>query len=150
MWNKVLVLGALATFVGCGPRMGEVSGVAMFEGKPIPGGLLTFRHSDPSHNSVTYELPREGTFKVEIPVGDVSICIENREFEPKPATMPAIPPGMNLPPEVIKSMQASSKESSKVSDRWVKLPEKYYDMETSGLKILVKGGKQQETIEFKK
>ena len=43
MWNKVLVLGALAAFVGCGPRMGEVSGVAMFEGKPIPGGLLTFR-----------------------------------------------------------------------------------------------------------
>jgi hypothetical protein len=64
--------------------------------------------------------------------------------------MPAIPPGMNLPPDVIKSMQASSKESSKVSDRWVKLPEKYYDMETSGLKIVVKGGKQQETIEFKK
>jgi len=64
--------------------------------------------------------------------------------------MPATPPGMNLPPEVIKSMQASSKESSKVSDRWVKLPEKYYDMGTSGLKILVKGGKQQETIEFKK
>jgi len=102
-----------------------------------------------SHSSVTYELPR-GTFKVEIPVGHVSICIENREFEPKPPTMPATPPGMNLPPEVIKSMQASSKESSKVSDRWVKLPEKYYDMGTSGLKILVKGGKQQETIEFKK
>ncbi len=102
-----------------------------------------------SHSSVTYELPR-GTFKVEIPVGHVAICIENREFEPKPPTMPATPPGMNLPPEVIKSMQASSKESSKVSDRWVKLPEKYYDMGTSGLKILVKGGKQQETIEFKK
>ena len=150
MWNKSLVLVALVVFFGCGQRTGEVSGVATFEGKPVPGGLLTFRHADPSHNSIAIELPRDGTFKVELPVGDVSISIDNREFEPKPATLPALPPGMNLPPDVIKGMQASAKESSKVSDRWVKLPEKYYEMETSGLKIIVKGGKQEETIEFKK
>jgi len=45
-------------------------------------------------------------------------------------------------------MQASSKESSKVSDRWVKLPEKYYQIETSDLKITVKGGEQSEVLEF--
>ena len=52
-------------------------------------------------------------------------------------------------PNVLKRMQASTKESSKVSDRWVKLPEKYYQIETSGLKIVVKGGEHTETIEFK-
>jgi hypothetical protein len=130
--------------------MGEVSGVATFEGKPIPGGLLTFRPADPSQNSVAYELDRDGKFKVELPAGEVGVCIDNREFEPRPAMQPAIPPGMSLPPEVIKAMQAGTKESARVSDRWVKLPEKYYEMETSGIKFEVKGGKQEETIEFKK
>ncbi len=46
-------------------------------------------------------------------------------------------------------MQASKKENTKVSDRWVKLPEKFYQIETSGLQITVKGGEQHETIEFK-
>ncbi len=134
---------------GCSPRTGEVSGEVTFKGNPIPGGILTFRPADESQNSVSYELGRDGKFKVTLPVGDALICIDNREFEPRPATLPAIPPGMNLPPEVIKGMQASSKESSKVSDRWVKLPEKYYQMETANMKIAVKGGKQTETIEFK-
>ena len=150
MWKKVFAICALVVLVGCGPRMGEVSGVATFDGKPIPGGLLTFRPANPANNSVSFELPRDGKFKVELPAGDISICIDNLEFEPRIATVPAIPPGMNLPAEVIKGMQASSKESSKVSDRWVRLPEKYYDMETSGLKIIVKGGKQEVAIEFKK
>jgi hypothetical protein len=139
----------LVIAVGCGPRTGEVSGEVTFKGKPIPGGILTFRPADESQNSVSYDLQRDGKFKVVLPVGDVAISIDNREFEPRPATVPAIPPGMNLPPDVIKGMQASSKESSKVSDRWVKLPERYYQVETSNTKIAVKGGKQSETIEFK-
>lgn len=139
----------LLCFAGCGPRTGVVSGEVTFKGKPVPGGLLTFRPADPAMNSVAYELDRDGKFKIELPVGEAMICIDNREFEPHPATAPAIPPGMNLPPDVLKSMQASTKESSKVSDRWVKLPEKYYQIETSGLKIVVKGGEQTETIEFK-
>ena len=138
----------LSVIVGCGPRMGEVTGEVTFKGKPIPGGIVTFRPADESQNSVAYELGRDGKYKVELPVGDVLICIDNREFEPHPATVPAIPPGMNLPQDVIKGMQASSKESSKVSDRWVKLPQRYYQIDTSGLKISVKGGKQTETIEF--
>ena len=138
----------LVYLVGCGPRTGVVSGEVVYKGKPVPGGLLTFRPVDESQNSASYELAKDGKFKIELPVGEMQICIDNREFEPRPATLPAMPPGMSLPPDVLKSMQASSKESSKVSDRWVKLPEKYYDIGTSGLKITVKGGEQTETIEF--
>ena len=148
--NRSLILTCiLLCFVGCGPRTGVVSGEVTYKGKPVPGGLLTFRPSDPSHNSVSYELDRDGKYSLELPVGEAIICIDNREFEPRPATAPAIPPGMSLPAEVVKSMQASSKESAKVSDRWVKLPEKYYQVETSDLKITVKGGPQTEVIEFK-
>ena len=139
----------LLSMVGCGPRTGVVSGDVTFNGKPIPGGILTFRPSDNSQNSVSYELGRDGKFKVELPVGEALICIDNREFEPRLATMPANLPGMSLPPEVLKGMQASSKESGKVSDRWVKLPERYYQIETSQLKIVVKGGEQTGSIAFK-
>ena len=149
MTRLLPVACVLFCLVGCGPRTGVVTGEATYKGKPIPGGLLTFRPVDPAQNSATYELGRDGKFTLELPVGEASISIDNREFEPRPATAPAIPPGMTLPPEVVKSMQASSKESAKVSDRWVKLPEKYYQIETSNLKITVKGGPQTEVIEFK-
>lgn len=139
----------LLILAGCGTRTGEVSGEIVFKGKPVPGGIVTFRPADESHNSVSYELGRDGKFKVELPVGEALISIDNREFEPRPATVAAIPPGVNLPADVVKGMQSSSKESSKVSDRWVKLPERYYQVETSNIKITVKGGKQSETIEFK-
>ncbi len=135
--------------VGCGPSMGEITGEVVYKGKPVPGGLITFRPEDPSQNSVAYELDRDGKFKIELPAGEITVCIDNREFEPRPATAPAIPPGVNLPPDVLKSLQTGAKESSKVSDRWVKLPEKYYQMETSDIKFTVKGGPQTEVIEFK-
>jgi hypothetical protein len=149
MYKLLFTAFGLVCLVGCGPSIGVVSGEVTYKGKPVPGGLLTFRPADPAQNSATYELDRDGKFKIELPVGEAIICIDNREFEPRPATVPALPPGMNLPPDVIKNMQASSKESSKVSDRWVKLPEKYYQTETSDLKITVKGGEQSEVIEFK-
>jgi hypothetical protein len=135
--------------VGCGPRVGTISGEVTFQGKPVPGGLLTFRHEDDSVNSVSYELQPDGKYHIDIEVGKVMVCIDNREFEPRAATMPAMPPGMNLPADVVKSMQASTKEASKVSDRWVKLPEKYYQIETSDVQIDVRGGKQTANIEFK-
>jgi len=53
------------------------------------------------------------------------------------------------PPDVAKSMQASSKESNRVSDRWVKIPLKYYELESTDLEFKVKGGEQSEKIELK-
>lgn len=149
MKSLSFVLGLLVCVTGCGPRFGEVSGEVTYQGKPVPGGLLTFRPQDESMNSVAYVLERDGKFKVTLPVGEVRVCIDNREFEPRPATMPALAPGLNLPPEVSKAMQESSKESSRVSDRWVKLPPRYYELETSDLKFEVKGGEQTQTIDLK-
>lgn len=134
--------------VGCGPRFGEVSGEVLYHGKPVPGGMVTFCPQVESMNSVTYVLERDGKFKVQLPVGNVKVCLDNREFEPQPATTPTTMPGLKLPPEVAKAMQASGKESIKVSDRWVKIPEKYYGIESTDLKFEVKSGKQTQKIEL--
>ncbi len=111
---KLLYLAlCLAFAVGCGPRTGIVTGEVSYKGKPIPGGLLTFRPADPAQNSASYELDRDGKFKIELPVGEVQICIDNREFEPQPATAPAIPPGMDLPPRSSRACRLARKRTLK-------------------------------------
>lgn len=142
----MLCLPLVGLSVGCGGRTGTVSGEVTYQGKPVPGGFVTFRPFDASANSVSYTLERDGKFRVELPVGEVHICIDNREFEPRPAVTAPKLPGMNLPPEVLSGMEQSAKASRLVSDRWVKLPDKYYQIETSGLTYTVTPGAQEFNI----
>ncbi len=139
----VLLFASL--MIGCSPKVGEISGEVTYKGKPIPGGFVTFRPANEAENAVTYSLERDGKFKVELPVGEVRVCIDNREFEPTPATLPPTLPGVNLPPEVVKSLG----EPAKTSDRWVKIPVKYYELEKSDIKFSVTGGPQTYNIELK-
>ncbi|MEK0424673.1 MAG: hypothetical protein RJB11_764 [Planctomycetota bacterium] len=142
----------LCFMIGCQRPRGSVEGEVLFDSKPLPGGMLSFVSID-AKNKLTVEgsaeLGRDGTFKIDLPVGDVMVGVDNREFEPLPATGPAKLPGDNLPEDVRKSLLQSTKGASKVSDRWVKLPEQYYLPETSQLKIKVKKGSQKIQIELK-
>lgn len=138
--------------VGCERPRGLVEGEVLFDSKPLPGGMLSFVSID-AKNKLTVEgsaeLGQDGTFKIDLPVGDVMVGVDNREFEPMPATGPAKLPGDNIPEDVRKSLMQSTKAASKVSDRWVKLPEQYYLPETSEIKIKVKKGSQKIQIELK-
>lgn len=141
----LVVLFFTGSLVGCSPRTGEVSGEVIYKGKPVPGGFVTFRPADESQNTTTYTLERDGKFTMELPVGDVRVCIDNREFEPLPPTLPPNLPGVNLPADALKSIG----EPAKVSDRWVKFPSKYYELESSDIKFTVTGGPQIFNIELK-
>ena len=149
-WLAVLI--CMCSLVGCQPPRGVLEGEIIFDSKPLPGGMLSFV-SIGSNKKLTVEgsaeLSREGTFKIELPVGEVMIGVDNREFEPMPATGPATLPGENLPAEVRKSLQESTKASSKVSDRWVQIPERYYLPETSKINIKIAKGTQKIQIELK-
>lgn len=145
----VLLLSCLlSSCAGCGPSTGTVSGVVSYKGKPVPGGYLTFRPLAEGANSIPYTLERDGKFQVELPVGEVLVCIDNREFAPYPAVTAPNLPGMKLPPEVMQSLQQNARASSKASDRWVELPEKYFAMESSGLKFIVEGGEQTYNVDL--
>ena len=147
-WCAILSISML---VGCTQPKGVVEGEVTFKGKPVPGGNVMFisvgrKGKMTPQGSV--ELSRDGKFSMELPVGTIMVGIDNREFEPAPATLPAVAPGSNLPPEVLKSLSEGSKGSGRVSDRWVQYPEKYYLPERSGLEIKVSPGTQKVTLEL--
>ncbi len=144
--------------MGCGgPGQGKVSGRVLYNGVALPGGRVTFRPADPKQNSVSAELDAEGNYQAVLPVGDVKICVDNRELEPPVPLVVGLPPG--LPPDVKKALSAAkaapppapkAPDADRPSGRYVPIPEKYYTLETSGLQFKVQGGEQKHDIELTK
>src|SRR5262249_6385010 len=137
-WMIVL----LPILAGCGPGRGKVTGQVFFEGKPVPGGRVTFRPADPRHNSVSAELDGQGGYEALLPVGDVQACVDNRELEPQPSFGAPIPAG--VPAEVRGKLGGGGPSppnedgtSGKPSARYVPIPERYYQVETANLQLQV-------------
>ena len=155
-----ICLALIPVVVGCAPGRGKVSGQVTYGGKPVPGGLVTFRPADPKENSVTAELDAEGRFSCVLPAGEVSVSIDNRELEPRPAGIPSVPAGLPIggdvrakiakgPPPKEPNPDAKSGEEVRVpKGRYLPIPEKYYMLETSGLKFTIKDGDQPLNIEL--
>jgi hypothetical protein len=154
----------LPLVAGCGPQIGKVSGQVTYKGKAVPGGLITFRPADGKYNSVTVELDTDGRFPaVELPAGEVLVSIDNRELGPRPTFSGGMPGGLPLSPEARSKLGGSKAAAAapagdgapqtgedvrRPSGRYVPIPERYYDAETSGLKFTVKGGDQTERFEL--
>jgi hypothetical protein len=134
--------------------VGHVTGKVTYKGQPVPAGWVQFRPADPARNSVTVELKEDGTFAADLPAGDVTVTIDNREWEPRAAgAIPSIPAGIPLSAEARAQIAAAPKREAdpKAGGRggkYVPLPEKYFDGATSGLKFTVKGGNQTENLEL--
>jgi hypothetical protein len=151
LW-AILVTIFLGVSLGCTPPTGKVSGQVTYQGKPVPGGAVQFlvlRKRDQQQPAGSMELDRDGKFQMELPVGEIWVGIDNREFEPTPELMAAVPPGGDLPPEVQKALAEAPKAPAKVSERWMQLPEKCYLPETSGLSFKVVKGEQSVQIDIK-
>ena len=162
---SILSLTGLLLFaVGCGPGVGQVSGVVTVGGKPLPAGLISFRPDDPAANSVSAELDRQGNFRVELPVGTCRVSIDNRQYEPQPKPGAGIPTGIVLsaevmaklkqapaakePPPEVDPTQTADAPVVREAGLYLKLPEKYYQVETSGLTIEVKSGEQTQNLDL--
>jgi hypothetical protein len=160
-------LGALVPLlvaIGCSAGTGKVSGQVTYKGKPVPGGLITFRPADSRQNAVTAELDAEGKYSILLPAGEVAVLIDNRELEPQPSWGPVAPPP-GLPVDLARKLGGKAKapdgpapevDESKTADapptrrsgRYVKIPDKYYEAETSGLMFTVKGKDQTQNFDL--
>jgi hypothetical protein len=150
-------LGLLILFplvAGCGQRTGQVTGKVTYKGAPVPAGWISFRPADSSKNAVPVELDAEGNFSVNLPAGEVTVTIDNREWAPRPAGYGGVPPGLpNLSPEAkgkigAPRMPREGETRPGRPGKYVRIPDKYYEAETSSLKFTVEGGSQTKNFEL--
>jgi hypothetical protein len=162
--NRLGLLLIFAAVAGCGgQRQGKVIGQVTYEGNALPGGSILFRPADARKNAVTVALDEQGHFEAVLPAGEVQVSIDNRELEPQPQEPPGggIPPAIlaNLSPEAKKALNAEKAEKAKTkrreaapkgSSRYVRIPDRYYDVSKSNLKFIVEGGDQEKNFELTK
>ena len=149
-WLALLVVLPLIT--GCGPSHGTLSGRVMYRGQPLPGGWLTFRPADPKQNSVTALIDANGNYEATLPVGDVTIGVDNQEWAPR-TSLGSIPPpgGAKLPPEAQRKAGAPAAPKDggeKHAGSYVEIPQKYANADTSGLHYTVKKGPDTHEIDL--
>jgi len=153
-------MGLLFVFpllAGCGVRTGHVTGKVTYKGNPLPAGWVQFRPADPAQNAVSVPLKEDGSFEADLPAGEVEVTIDNRDWEPQEGgAVPAVPRNIPLSPEAKAKLAAAAAPPKKEgeprsgvkSGKYVRIPEKYYDLSTSGLKFTVTGGAQTQTFEL--
>jgi hypothetical protein len=159
-----LSLGALA---GCGGGMGKVSGMVTYNGQPVPGGQIAFRHVDGKYDLVTVGIDGLGRYWADLPSGEVMVLVDNRGLASGEGEQgnegPAFsgpPPGVPLAPDVRAKLgggapppkrsggAAPKAKAPEGAGKYVKIPEKYYTVETSGLKFTVTGGEQTQSFDL--
>jgi hypothetical protein len=163
--SRLGLLLVFAVVAGCGgQRQGKVIGQVTYEGKALPGGWILFRPADARKNAVPVALDEQGHFEAVLPAGEVQVSVDNRELEPQtqePAGGSGIPPALlaNLSPEAKKALNAEKAEKAKTkrregaqkgSSRYVKIPDRYYDVAKSNLTFTVEGGDQKKDFELTK
>jgi hypothetical protein len=146
---------------GCGSGQGKVSGQVLYNGTPLPGGRLTFQPANPEQNAITVEIDEQGNYEAVLPVGMVQVSVDNRELEPsgpESAGPPQLPP--DIKPDALKVLANGQNSQSRpgpaenVPERppgkYVQIPRRYSDIETSELSFTVQSGSQTHNIELRK
>ncbi|HEV3446069.1 MAG TPA: hypothetical protein VG099_15615 [Gemmataceae bacterium] len=141
----LLALLALFALVGCGGSgaQGKLTGKVLYKGKPVTGGSVIFRPSSASENTVTARIDPTGNYTATVPAGVVKIAVDNRELQPPEATAkkeprPNLPKVGNVPADT----PDPRVKPQKPAGTYIKLPDKYHDVASSGLSYTVKSGAQ--------
>jgi hypothetical protein len=154
------VLAILLMLVGCGPGEGKVSGRVLFNGAPLPGGIVTFVPSAADRNHALATLDEQGNFEAVVPGGEVQVSVDNRQLQPREPPFRGMPPG--VPGGVAQKIAEAKRQaapktagtanmaSQKIPGKYVEIPARYYDIKTSNLKFTVQRGNQTHDIELTK
>jgi hypothetical protein len=141
----VLLLAAAA---GC--SSGTVRGKVSYKGQALGGGTVVFTVA--RKGSVRSEIGEDGSYKVgKCPIGTAKISVETASLQPAPIRDPRAGPaaGMTPPPGAIpQGVDASFYQVGPKKGKFVPIPDKYNDPDTSGLQYPVKGGSQEFNIDL--
>jgi hypothetical protein len=130
--------------------MGTVSGQVTYLSKPVPGGLITFRPTEPGRNPANARLDEQGRFEVTVPAGDVVITVDNQDLKETGTGLPiAPPPGAKIPKGEKKESVPSPSAPVRPPGVYVPIPDKYARSDKSDLKMTVKSGPQTRNFELK-
>jgi hypothetical protein len=138
----LLLFGLLAFAVGCGPNYkarGTVKGTVTFAGKNLTAGSVVFYGKDNLTGSAS--IRTDGTYVInDAPLGDVKITV----------TVPQMPPGgvgyMKGAPAGPVMPGESASSATTIPSNVVSIPQKYANVETSGLTYTVQRGEQTHDI----
>jgi hypothetical protein len=134
------------TATGCGKSTGSIKGTVSFNGVPLKGGNVTFISKDGKARSATASINEDGTYEaLRVPKGDVKIIVETESLNPKnKGTFSYSPPkdqggGTNYNPQ----------GSQDLSKRYVQIPTRFSEEDTTPLELKVTGGAQEHPIDLK-
>jgi hypothetical protein len=138
----VLGLLALVVAAGCGKPTGSVSGKVIYKGQPLKGGTVVFVTADGKTGGRS-DIAEDGTYSIaEVPVGAVKISVETKSLKPNANRAREGSAPKNMPPE------AAGYKGGNTADRYIPIPERYSQVDTSELAYTVIAGKQEHPIEL--
>jgi hypothetical protein len=108
----------------------EVTGKVLFQGKPLPGGQITFLTPIGGFAN-TGPIDENGIYHISAPVGPVQIGVDNRALQPQTQEL-------DKRLSKIRGRPIESLELKGLKGRYVAIPPKYYRVDTSGLTYEVK------------
>ena len=134
-------MAAAVGAAGCGARpTGTVTGKITYQDGPVKGGQVIF--AAPDGHSVLAEIKEDGSYVAEkVPVGEAKVAVQTRALG-----VTASMPKRALPPEKQQGGRMSPDEARR---RFVQIPERYENTETSGLTCTVVQGTQEHNIPLK-
>lgn len=144
--RTLLVFALVPLSAGCGSK-GTVSGKVFFQGKPLPGGLVTFLQDKGAYHSVIQE---DGSYQVSgIPPGPATITVSSPDPPPQAVQ------GRTAMEKTTKSAAKDYKGQIPLEEmakhmgdpeagkrKYMAIPPQYKDPDKSGLTYTVKSGAQ--------
>ncbi|HZT79782.1 MAG TPA: hypothetical protein VFA26_06160 [Gemmataceae bacterium] len=144
-WQRsglLILSAALVGAAGCGKPTGTVSGKVYYKNTPLKGGHVTLVGSD--GRTVTEAIQEDGSYTLaKAPVGAAKLAVETDSLKGSrfggggKYPLPGEDPKTYKPPD--------PKENAR---RYVQIPAKYADPNSSGLTLNVTGGQQTHDIKL--
>jgi hypothetical protein len=132
----LFVLAASVGVLGCGKKVGTVSGTVTYLNKPVTSGEVVFLSEDAKTGAHAHVQP-DGSYKAtDVPIGTMKVGLVN-----PPLRVPEHDPKVADSPEI--------KEAVKRAALYVPTPPGYRDPNQSGLTTEVKPGDNTYNLELK-